>query len=106
MLALSSRCCGRARERIAIAAAGAVALPMVVGVQPLFGIAHHAAGLRQAHNTRLAIVTLLGIALLAGWGLDDLAAAARRGAGLAGALAPVRRRAGRAAARRPGSARR
>jgi len=60
------------RERIAIAATGAVALAIVLGVQPFFWIAGHVPGFGQAHNTRLGIVTLLCIALLAGWGLDSL----------------------------------
>ena len=59
------------RERVAVAATGAVALAIVLGVQPFFFVANHVPGFAQAHNTRLAIVTLLCIALLAGWGLDD-----------------------------------
>ena len=59
------------KERIAIAAAGAVALAVVLGVQPFFAIVQHIPGFAQAHNTRLAIVTLLSIALLAGWGLYE-----------------------------------
>jgi hypothetical protein len=61
------------RERVAIAATGAVALAIVLGVQPFFFVANHVPGFAQAHNTRLAIVTLLCIALLAGWGLDTTA---------------------------------
>jgi hypothetical protein len=60
------------RERVAVAATGAVALAIVLGVQPFFFVANHVPGFSQAHNTRLAIVTLLCIALLAGWGLDSL----------------------------------
>jgi hypothetical protein len=60
------------KERIAVAATGAVALLIVLGVQPFFGIANHLPGFNQAHNTRLAIVTLLCMGLLAGWGLDSL----------------------------------
>ena len=75
------------RERVAVAAAGAVSLAIVLGVQPFFFVANHVPGFAQAHNTRLAIVTLLCIALLAGWGLDT----ARRGRALLVviALAPV-----------------
>ena len=57
-----------------------VALAIVLGVQPFFFVANHVPGFAQAHNTRLAIVTLLCIALLAGWGLDT----ARRGRRAAG----------------------
>jgi hypothetical protein len=60
------------KEKVAIAATGAVALLVVLGVQPFFGVANHLPGFSQAHNTRLAIVTLLCIALLAGWGLDGV----------------------------------
>jgi hypothetical protein len=65
------------RERVWIAAAGAVALAIVLGVQPFFSVANHVPGFAQAHNTRLAIVTLLCLALLAGWGLDTVAPRAR-----------------------------
>jgi hypothetical protein len=76
------------KERLWIAAAGAVALLVVVGQQPFFGIVNALPGFHQAHNTRLAIVTLLAIALLAGWGLDDLARLPRRrGLVIAGAIA-------------------
>ena len=60
------------RERVAVALTGTVALAVVFGVQPFFFVANHLPGFSQAHNTRLAIVTLLSIALLAGWGLDSL----------------------------------
>ena len=72
------RCCRPTRERVAIAAAGAVALAIVLGVQPFFFVANHVPGFAQAHNTRLAIVTLLCLALLAGWGLDTAAPAVAR----------------------------
>ena len=79
------------RERIAVAAAGLVALLVATGVQPLFWIAHHLPGFGQSHNTRLGVVVALCLALLAGWGLDDLirgrSPAARRPRLLAAALA-------------------
>jgi hypothetical protein len=59
------------KERIAIAAAGAIALAVVLGIPPFFTIVQHIPGFAQAHNTRLAIVTLLTVALLAGWGLGE-----------------------------------
>src|SRR3954452_20029237 len=59
------------KERIAIAAAGAVALAVVLGVQPFFAVVQHIPGFAQAHNTRLAIITLLSVALLAGWGMEE-----------------------------------
>lgn len=60
------------RERVAVAAAAAVSLAVVTGVQPLFAIANALPGFGQAHNTRLGVLVVLGLALLAGWGLDDL----------------------------------
>jgi hypothetical protein len=60
------------RERVAIALGGAVALAVVLGVQPIFAIVTALPGFAQAANTRLAIVTTLALALLAGYGLDDL----------------------------------
>ncbi|MBE2316392.1 YfhO family protein [Solirubrobacter sp. CPCC 204708] len=60
------------RERLIIAAAGAVALTIVVGVEPFFTLIHLVPGFSMAHNTRLAIIALLAVALLAGWGLDSL----------------------------------
>src|SRR5215208_1242819 len=79
------------RERIAVAAAALAALLVATGVQPLFWIAHHVPGFSQSHNTRLGVVVALGLALLAGWGLDDLlrerSPAARRPRLLAAALA-------------------
>src|SRR5215207_4904498 len=79
------------RERIAVAAAALAALLVATGVQPLFWIAHHVPGFSQSHNTRLGVVVALGLALLAGWGLDDLlrerSPAARRPRLMAVALA-------------------
>src|SRR5262249_19573157 len=60
------------KEKIAIAATGAVALLVVLGVPPFFQIVQHIPGFAQAHNTRLAIVTLLSIALLAGYRLCEV----------------------------------
>jgi hypothetical protein len=60
------------RERIAVAAAAAVALAVATGIEPLFGIVHALPGFGQSHNTRLGVLVALGLALLAGWGLDDL----------------------------------
>ena len=97
MLAVRRAAAADARAGARSPATGAVALAIVLGVQPFFCVANHVPGFSQAHNTRLAIVTLLCIALLAGWGLDD-------GPALAGALVLVvrspSRRSGRAGPRR------
>jgi hypothetical protein len=78
------------RERVGVAVGGAAALAVALGVQPLFAIVTALPGFAQAANTRLAVMATLAIALLAGWGLDDLLAgrlARRRPRALAGALA-------------------
>ena len=60
------------RERVAVAVAGVGALLVVFGIDPLFRIVTALPGFAQAHNTRLAVVACLALALLAGWGLDEL----------------------------------
>ena len=67
------------RERWAVAGAALVSLLVATGVDPLFTIAHHVPGFGQAHNTRLGVFVALGLALLAGWGLDDLVRGRRWG---------------------------
>jgi len=59
-------------ERIAVAVFAAVCILVVLGIQPVFGAIVHLPGFRDTYNTRLSILYLLGVALLAGWGLDDL----------------------------------
>jgi len=59
-------------ERVAIAVAGALSLLVVLGIQPFFFIAGKTPGLDYTYLDRLTIIYLLCIALLAGWGLDDL----------------------------------
>jgi len=81
-----------ARERVAVAAFGAFALAVVLGVWPVFQIVTRLPGFREAHNTRLGVLAVLCLAVLAGWGLDDLVrrrAWARGRVVLAGAAALV-----------------
>jgi hypothetical protein len=59
-------------ERVAVAGFAAVSLLVVLGIQPFFGIVGHAPGFDLTYVSRLTILYLLGVALLAGWGLDDL----------------------------------
>ncbi len=59
-------------ERIAVAVFAAVCILVVLGIQPFFGAIVHLPGFRDTYNTRLSILYLLGVGLLAGWGLDDL----------------------------------
>jgi hypothetical protein len=81
------------RQRVAIALFAAAMLAVTFGVQPLFGLFNALPGFDTSYNTRLPILATLAVALLAGFGLDDLAArrpAGRRGrALLAGAAAAV-----------------
>lgn len=67
------------RERIAVAAAAVVSLLVVIGIPPFFDVVNLLPGFSQAVNTRLGIMVCLGVALLAGWGLDDLLARRRPG---------------------------
>jgi hypothetical protein len=63
----------RTRERWAIAGIAALALAVVVGLPVVRQIAMHLPGFDTAYNTRLIVPASLAIALLAGWGLSDLA---------------------------------
>jgi hypothetical protein len=60
------------RGRIATAALGAACMMVVLGIPPVFQIVTHLPIFSGGHNGRLAILALLCLALLAGWGLDDL----------------------------------
>ncbi len=60
-------------ERVAVALFGAVALAVVMGFQPAFGIANRLPIFSTADNARLIFLFLMCMALLAGWGLDELA---------------------------------
>ena len=53
---------------------------VVLGVPPVFQIVTHLPIFSGGHNGRLAILALLCLALLAGWGLDDLLERPRRAA--------------------------
>jgi membrane protein YfhO len=58
--------------RVGVAGFGLFALAMVLGVDPIFSAVTHLPGFRTAHNGRMVIFVLFALALLAGWGLDDL----------------------------------
>ena len=60
-------------ERVAIALFGAGCMLVVFAVAPLFQLSLRAPGFAQAQNTRLVILFALCVALLAGFGLDELA---------------------------------
>ncbi len=59
-------------ERIAIAVFALFVVCMVLGLNPVFNFVISLPGFSAAHNERLLIDFLLCLALLAGWGLDDL----------------------------------
>jgi uncharacterized membrane protein len=77
-------------QRLGVAAFGAVMLAIVVGLPPLPELASHVPIVRTGNHVRLVVVVMLCLALLSGWGLDDVARGAvrRRAAllGLAGVL--------------------
>ena len=60
------------RERVAVAVAGALCMLVVLGIPPVFQIVTALPVFSSGHNTRLAVLYLLALALLAGWGLDDV----------------------------------
>jgi Bacterial membrane protein YfhO len=65
----------RARvERYAIAIFGILCIVVVLGVKPIFGFVGRLPGFDATYLSRLTIFYLLSVALLAGWGLDDLMA--------------------------------
>jgi hypothetical protein len=72
-------------QRVAVAAFGVLMLAVVVGAPPLPDLIAQVPLIRTGNHIRLVIVMVLCLALLAGWGLDELAAGRvrRRGAVLA-----------------------
>jgi hypothetical protein len=86
MLAATALIVRRGAQRIALALFALFGVCMVVGIPPVFGIVSSLPGFSAAHNERLLIYFLLCLALLAGYGLDDLTRAValpRRGVILA-----------------------
>lgn len=59
-------------QRLAVALFGAGCMAVVVGIPPIFQVVTHLPIFSGGHNGRLVILYMLGLALLAGWGLDDL----------------------------------
>ncbi len=78
MLAATALIVRRSAERIAIAVFVCFCVCMIVGIPPVFGVVSSIPGFSATHNERLLIYVLLSLALLAGWGLDDLSAAVPR----------------------------
>lgn len=59
-------------ERVAVGAFGLVCLLVVVGAPGVFDLVTALPPFSSGHNTRLAILFLLCLALLGGWGFDDV----------------------------------
>ncbi len=59
-------------ERVAVAVFGLLVLAVVLGIPPVFEVVTALPGFSTTYNTRLTILFLLCVALLAGWGLDEL----------------------------------
>jgi hypothetical protein len=76
MLAVSALVLAPRRERLAVAGVGLVALAVATGIPPFFDVVKALPGFDAARNGRLAVISVLCVAVLAGWGLDDVTAAA------------------------------
>jgi hypothetical protein len=77
MLALAALILRPTRTRVAIAVFGALSLAVALGIPPVLQIVTRLPVFSSGHNTRLIVFALLAIALLAGFGLDELASARR-----------------------------
>jgi hypothetical protein len=64
-------------ERICVALFGGLWFAVVLGIPPFLQIITRLPLFNSGHNSRLIILSVLAIALLAGWGLDDLASRVR-----------------------------
>jgi hypothetical protein len=72
MLAAAGLILRPTRMRVGFALAAAFVLAVVVGVEPIFSAVTTLPGFSTAHNGRLVFLVLFCIALLAGFGLDEL----------------------------------
>jgi hypothetical protein len=63
------------RLRLAVALFGAVSLAVVLGIPPFLQVVTRLPVFDSGHNTRLIVFPILAVALLAGWGLDELTSA-------------------------------
>jgi hypothetical protein len=66
-------------SRVAIALFGGLWLAVALGVPPFVQVVTRLPVFSSGHNTRLVVLTVLAVALLAGWGLDDLSGRVRAG---------------------------
>jgi hypothetical protein len=65
--------------RLAFAGFAAFALAVVLGVRPIFTALVKLPGFETAHNGRMVVFVLFALAVLAGWGLDELTRRASAG---------------------------
>jgi hypothetical protein len=63
--------------RVAAALFGGLWLAVALGVPPFLQVVTRLPVFSSGHNTRLVVLSLLAVALLAGWGLDELSAGRR-----------------------------
>ena len=69
------------RARVAVAAFAAFWIAVLFGVPPVNELVTRLPIFNSGHNTRLIVLVLFAVALLAGWGLDELIDERRRSAG-------------------------
>jgi len=74
MLTAAALTLRRTAERVWIAIFGAVFFAVVIGVPPFLQIVTRLPVFSSGHNSRLVILPIFALSLLAGWGLDDLTA--------------------------------
>jgi len=84
MLAAAALIVRPTATRVAVALFGGLWLAVALGVPPFLQVITRLPIFSSGHNTRLVVITMLAVALLAGWGLDELTTARR--------IAPARRR--------------
>jgi hypothetical protein len=65
--------------RVAFAVFAALTFGVVVGADPMFSVITALPGFRTAHNGRLVFLVLFCLAMLAGWGLDEVFASRQPG---------------------------
>jgi hypothetical protein len=72
MLAAAALILGRGSQRLWIAGFGAISLGVVLGAPPFLQLITRLPIFSSGHNSRLIVYWLLALALLAGWGLDEI----------------------------------
>ena len=72
MLGAAALVVRRTWTRIAVATVGAATLAVATGLPPLYDLVVKLPGFDATNNGRFAVITILCLAVLAGWGLDEL----------------------------------